>query len=271
MVADQKLVGLGTLRSSRSSPPLVSARRAVGAPIWSPLRARRGWLPETELRRRGWRPPVLRSLLVSIRELEQRRFGVGPPKQFDADGHATRRESCWHGDRRKAGDRGEKAVALHLRLADWDRQPLLVRIDDRIELLLLEHRDHLLLERFLARSDPLQVLGIALGVIERLGGLEPLLERLVELARGDPVIEGVDLRRSRSQIAQPRVDLRLRLPFLHVHRRDELLDIEGRLQLDRLRAKALHARNRAAHETVHLLMLGLAAEETAQHSDARAT
>src|SRR5947209_11088863 len=108
-------------------------------------------------------------------------------------------------------------------------------------------------------------------MIERLNRLETLLERLVELAGSDPVVERVDLRRSRPQVAQPGVDLRLRLPFLHVHRRDELLDVEGHVQLDRLSAKALHLRDRFGYDTVHLRVLGLVTEKAPQHSDARAT
>src|SRR5437879_1336397 len=64
-------------------------------------------------RLRGWEA-VTGPLLVSVGELEQRWFGVRPTEQLDSDRDATRGKSGRYGDRRKAGDRREKTVALHL-------------------------------------------------------------------------------------------------------------------------------------------------------------
>src|SRR5258707_10510935 len=166
--------------------------------------------------RRSRRAAVVTALLIGVSEAQQRQLSKGLANQLHSDRYATGRKSGGYRDGREPGDGSEKTVPCDLRLPDRHYENLLVRIHDRVEPLIGKYREYLFLQRLSAGPDPLQIFGIVLGMIIGLSLTQTFFEGLVEPARGDPVIEGMNRRGPGSEVAKPLVDLGFRLPLLDI-------------------------------------------------------
>ena len=199
-----------------------------------------------EARREVGRAPVTGALLVGERQLDQARLRPRPAQQLHPDRHVVVGEATRHGDGRQAGRRAQGAVAAGLRLADGSRRPADGRVDQRIELLLVEQRGH--------RGPDLVPLGearaIVLGVqrLDLQGAGEATLENAVVEPRGDEVRQRADVGAGR----RLEIGVELERKLLADDRRilGELARIEL-LDLDDRRAQPLHVLRRALDDVAH--------------------
>ena len=131
-------------------------------------------------------------LLEAVSQLDQTPLTPGLSQNIHSDRYAQRgcrgrrREACWYGDGRKAGNRSQNTVAVGLiGFGQRHHQPLLQRIDQGIEFVFGENRSQCL-TCALVSNQPFPVVRLLQAVREAFrAGQEFLQRRLVKLARRD--------------------------------------------------------------------------------------